>query len=406
MSGRTITRIVGMLLAIAIALGVGINNAGSIDDVSKHNGWPILIGIALVCGLVGLFIAPYVIIYPYRWVYNRIRRLNVGDVVAGVIGLMVGLIIAALLTLPISQLKFLSLGTWLPTIVALLCGSLGVGVAVLLKQDFIHLAGAAFVNRAARRAEREEREQREREREAEERDERDEREGREGRWRDRAGRGKKERQGDRLLVDTSAIIDGRIADIGQTGFIAGTLVVPRFVLEELQHIADSADSLRRNRGRRGLDVLNRLQKETGVPVEISDADADGTHEVDAKLVKLARQWHCPIITNDFNLNRVAALQGVKVLNINELAHAVKPILLPGEEMAVKIIQEGKEFGQGVGYLDDGTMIVVEGGKSHIGNNVDVVVTRVLQTIAGRMIFAQPKQGQSIGPAASARRTDT
>ncbi len=410
MSGRTITRIVGMLLAIAIALGVGINNAGSIDGVTIHNGWPLLIGIALLCGLVGLFIAPYVIIYPYRWVYNRIRRLNVGDVVAGVVGLMVGLIIAALLTLPISQLRFLSLGTWLPTVVALLCGSLGVGVAVLLKQDFIHLAGAAVANRAARRAEREEREreqrEREREREPEDRDDRDERDGRESRWRDRAGRGKKERQVERLLVDTSAIIDGRIADIGQTGFISGTLVVPRFVLEELQHIADSADSLRRNRGRRGLDVLNRLQKETGVPVEISDADADGTHEVDAKLVKLARQWHCPIITNDFNLNRVAALQGVKVLNINELAHAVKPILLPGEEMAVKIIQEGKEFGQGVGYLDDGTMIVVEGGKSHIGNNVDVVVTRVLQTIAGRMIFAQPKQGQSVGPATSARRTDT
>lgn len=400
MTGRFITRIVGMVLAIAIALGVGINNAGSIARVSSHGDWPILIGVALGCGLLGLAIAPYVTIYPYRWVYNRIRLLNVGDVVAGVIGLMIGLIIAALLTLPISQLKFLSLGTWLPTVVALLCGSLGMGVAILLKQDFIHLASGAFSGRAARRAEREERE-----REAEERDERDDRDGRESRWRDRASRGKKERASDRLLVDTSAIIDGRIADIGQTGFISGTLVVPRFVLEELQHIADSADSLRRNRGRRGLDVLNRLQKETGVPVDISDADADGIHEVDAKLVKLARQWHCPIITNDFNLNRVAGLQGVKVLNINELAHAVKPILLPGEEMAVKIIQEGKELGQGVGYLDDGTMIVVEGGKPHIGSSVDVVVTRVLQTIAGRMIFAQPKQGQSVGSAASARRTD-
>jgi uncharacterized protein YacL len=400
MTGRFITRIVGMVVAIAIALGVGINNAGGIASVSSHSGWPILIGIALGCGLLGLAIAPYVTVYPYRWVYNRIRRLNVGDVIAGVIGLMVGLIIAALLTLPISELKFLSLGTWLPTVVALLCGSLGMGVAILLKQDFIHLASSAFAGRAARRAEREERE-----REAEERDDRDDRDGRDGRWRDRASRGKKERTSERLLVDTSAIIDGRIADIGQTGFISGTLVVPRFVLEELQHIADSADSLRRNRGRRGLDVLNRLQKETGVPVEISDADADGTHEVDGKLVKLARQWHCPIITNDFNLNRVAGLQGVKVLNINELAHAVKPILLPGEEMAVKIIQEGKELGQGVGYLDDGTMIVVEGGKAHIGSSVDVVVTRVLQTIAGRMIFAQPKQGQSVGSATAARHTD-
>jgi uncharacterized protein YacL len=206
-------------------------------------------------------------------------------------------------------------------------------------------------------------------------------------------------------VDTSAIIDGRVADISQTGFIFGTLVVPRFVLEELQHIADSADSMRRARGRRGLDILQRLQKEPAVQVEISDADAENVMEVDAKLVKLARQWHAPIITNDFNLNRVAELQGVKVLNINELAHAVKPILLPGEEMQIKIMQEGKELGQGVGYLDDGTMIVVEGGKTYIGQTVDVTVTRVLQTVAGRMIFAHPKQPPA-SSATSARRAGT
>lgn len=397
MTGRIITHIVGLVAGIAVVIGVAANN---IITVQKVPYWPVLTGaVALACGLLGFFIAPYVIVYPYRWMRDQIRRSNVGDIVAGVIGLTVGLIIAALLTLPISQLKFLSLGTWLPTIVALACGSLGIGVAVLLKQDFIHLATAAFAGRAARRAEREERE-----RDAEERDDRDDRD---GRGRDRGGRGKNtQRPSDRVLVDTSAIIDGRIADISQTGFLSGTLVVPRFVLEELQHIADSADSLRRNRGRRGLDILNRLQKETGVPVEISDADAEGTHEVDAKLVKLARQWHCAIVTNDFNLNRVAALQGVKVLNINELAHAVKPILLPGEEMVVKIIQDGKELGQGVGYLDDGTMIVVEGGKPFIGNTLDVTVTRVLQTVAGRMIFAQPKQGQSVGSASSARRTGT
>jgi uncharacterized protein YacL len=317
-------------------------------------------------------------------------------VVAGVIGLTVGLIIAALLTLPISQLKFLGLGTWLPTVVAIACGSLGVGLAVQLRHDFVHLLSTAFASRAARRAEREERE-------GEEREERDDAPAmREGR--SRLGlRGKKDRASERVLVDTSAIIDGRIADISQTGFITGALTVPRFVLEELQHIADSSDSLRRNRGRRGLEILGRLQKEGGTPVEISDADAEDTPEVDAKLVKLARQWHCSIITNDFNLNRVAALQGVKVLNINELAHAVKPILLPGEEMTVKVIQDGKEYGQGVGYLDDGTMIVVESGKQFIGSDVEVTVTRVLQTIAGRMIFAQPKQGQSVGSTGSARR---
>jgi uncharacterized protein YacL len=398
MSGRSIARLVGLALGLVIALGVTVNNIRAIQRVPY---WPVWVGVvALGVALVGFIVAPYVIIYPYRTVRDNIRRTNVSDIIAAVIGLIIGLIIAALLTLPLSQLRFWALDQWLPTVVALACGFLGVTVAVLLKQDFVSLATAAIANRAARRAEREERE-----RESEDHLDRDDREVREGRGRERGGRGKKERNGDRVLVDTSAIIDGRIADIGQTGFLAATLVVPRFVLEELQHIADSPDSLRRNRGRRGLDILNRLQKETAVPVEISDTDVDGTHEVDAKLVKLARQWHCPIVTNDFNLNRVAALQGVKVLNINELAHAVKPILLPGEEMAVKIIQEGKELNQGVGYLDDGTMIVVEGGRQHIGATLDVTVTRVLQTIAGRMIFAQPKQNQGVGSASSARHTD-
>ncbi len=398
MSGRTVTRLCGLVVGIVAVIAITVDHY---KDVQKVAYWPVWVGIvALAVGMFGFITAPYIVIYPYRVIREKIRHTNVSDIIAGVIGLTVGLIIAALLTLPLSQLKLLGLDQWLPTVVALACGSLGVAVSIWLKQDFINLAGAALASRAARRAEREERE-----REGDEHDEHDEREARDNRGRDRLGRGKKERNSDKVLVDTSAIIDGRIADISQTGFITGTLVVPRFVLEELQHIADSADSLRRNRGRRGLDILNRLQKESSVPVEISDADAEGTHEVDAKLVKLARQWRCPIITNDFNLNRVAGLQGVKVLNINELAHAVKPILLPGEEMSVKIIQDGKELGQGVGYLDDGTMIVVEGGKQFIGNALDVTVTRVLQTIAGRMIFAQPKQGQSVGSASSARRAD-
>jgi len=193
------------------------------------------------------------------------------------------------------------------------------------------------------------------------------------------------------LLDTSAIIDGRIADISETGFVSASLIVPRFVLNELQHIADSPDAMRRNRGRRGLDMLNRLQKDTTVPIEIIDADVEGVAEVDSKLVKMARTLHCPIITNDFNLNRVAELQGVKVLNINELANAVKPVLLPGEDIEIKIMQDGKELGQGVGYLDDGTMIVVEGGRQYMNTTIEVTVTRVLQTVAGRMIFAHPKQ---------------
>jgi len=201
---------------------------------------------------------------------------------------------------------------------------------------------------------------------------------------------KKEYLGKHIVLDTSAIIDGRIADISQTGFIQASLVIPRFVLDELRHIADSADSLRRNRGRRGLEMLSRLQKDSDIPIDISDIDFDDVHEVDAKLVKLGRILRCPILTNDFNLNRVAELQGVQVLNINELANAIKPVVLPGEELNVHVIQEGREASQGVGFLDDGTMIVVEGGRRYIDSHVNVLVARVLQTAAGRMIFANLK----------------
>ena len=193
------------------------------------------------------------------------------------------------------------------------------------------------------------------------------------------------------MVDTSVLIDGRIAEIVESGFIYGTLVIPRFVLEELQHIADSSDALRRNRGRRGLEILARMQRDTGTPVEVAEEDVPDIAEVDAKLVELAKRRSRIVLTNDFNLNRVAELQGVRVMNINSLANAVKPAVLPGEEIHVKVIQEGKEAGQGVGFLDDGTMIVVEGGARLIDQEVDVSVTRVLQTVAGRMIFGQPRQ---------------
>ncbi len=193
-----------------------------------------------------------------------------------------------------------------------------------------------------------------------------------------------------ILIDTSVLIDGRIADIARTGFIAGTLVIPRFVLNELQYIADSAESLRRQRGRRGMEVLSDLQKERAITTTIADIDVEGVREVDEKLIMLARQMQAPILTNDYNLNRVAELQGVQVLNINDLANAVKSILLPGELLAVNVIQEGKEVGQGVGYLDDGTMVVVEEGRSFIGKEIAVSVTKVLQTAAGRMIFSKPE----------------
>lgn len=193
------------------------------------------------------------------------------------------------------------------------------------------------------------------------------------------------------ILDTSVIIDGRILDICQSGFIEGELVIPHFVLDELRHIADSSDSLKRNRGRRGLDVLNKIQKELSIEVQITDKDFPDIEEVDSKLLKLAQFLNGKVITNDYNLNKVAGVQGVPVLNINELANSVKPVVLPGEEMTIQIIKDGKEQEQGIAYLDDGTMIVVEGGRRHIGEVMDVIVTSVLQTAAGRMIFAKQKR---------------
>jgi uncharacterized protein YacL len=201
------------------------------------------------------------------------------------------------------------------------------------------------------------------------------------------------------ILDTSVIIDGRIADICEAGFLDGTLVVPQFVLKELQLVADSPDALKRNRGRRGLDILQKMQKMSNVEVTISDADFPGVRDVDLKLIELARMLHGTIVTNDFNLNKVAQLRGIQVLNINELANALKPVVLPGEFMKVFVLKEGKEYNQGVAYLDDGTMVVVDNARKMISRNVDIVVTSVLQTTAGKMIF-----GRYIDPGASAGQT--
>ena len=197
-----------------------------------------------------------------------------------------------------------------------------------------------------------------------------------------------------ILLDTSVIIDGRIADIAETHFLSGRLVLPRFVLKELQLIADSADPLKRNRGRRGLDILNRIKGNPHVEVKIQEMDFPELSTVDAKLVKMALAVNAKVFTNDFNLNKVAELQGVKVLNINELANALKPVVIPGEAMQVKVLKEGKEHDQGVAYLDDGTMVVVDNGRRRIGQTISVMITSVLQTQAGRMIFAKPADEDS------------
>ncbi|NQT90913.1 MAG: TRAM domain-containing protein [Candidatus Omnitrophica bacterium] len=196
------------------------------------------------------------------------------------------------------------------------------------------------------------------------------------------------RPDDITVLDTSVIIDGRIIDLCDTKFIGGRFIIPRFVLKELQQIADSSDSLKRNRGRRGLDILNKIQKNPNIDVKIHEDDFPEISETDAKLVKLGKLLNARVFTNDYNLNKIAELQGVQVLNINELANALKPVMLPGEQMDIKVIKEGKEHNQGIGYLDDGTMIVVEGGRHLIGQMKRVTVTSVLQTAAGRMIFAK------------------
>ncbi len=371
---KRVLQVLGVGVAVAAgALTLQFAPKGTFPVVDGNRTvWPWAVGIGLV-----VLVAPYVILALVGWIVKQIQRARFWDLVAAAGGLIVGLLIALLLTIPLSAIRFGDLNQWLPVLSALLFGYLGVAVSVLKREEIQHAVGSLFRRR--------------RDREVSDHDEADVAEETRPTKRGRkAALAAVEKQQEKVLLDTSAIIDGRIAEISNTGFIMGTLVVPRFVLEELQHIADSADTLRRNRGRRGLDILNRLQKEANVPVEVSDTDFETVHEVDAKLVKMARQIHAPIITNDFNLNKVAELQGVKVLNINELANAVKPALLPGEDMFVKIIQEGKEYGQGVGYLDDGTMIVVENGKTFMNSELEVTVTRVLQTAAGRMIFAHPK----------------
>jgi uncharacterized protein YacL len=388
MSFNIIIRVAGMLLfaaggfLLALYLSPAIYPPGTADSYNELVPYLTLFG-----AIFGLLATPYITVYPFRWVRNRLKSMPALDLVSVTGGLLVGLLLGALISWPLSLLPGW-LGRIVPTVATLVLAYLGVYAAILRKRDVLDAIKAERINAMPLPVEGQARS------------------GRPPlvtpepplqRLQSDVSSGNDRIKIDKyLLVDTSAIIDGRIADISKSGFIDGTLLVPRFVLHELQHIADSADALRRARGRRGLDMLNRLQKEAVVPLQISEVDAEDVTEVDSKLIKIARTYRCPIITNDFNMNRVAELQGVKVLNINELANAVKPVVLPGEEMNVHVIQEGKELGQGVAYLDDGTMVVVENGRKHMNSDVDVVVTRVLQTVAGRMIFAQMKNGKGPG----------
>jgi uncharacterized protein YacL len=312
---------------------------------------------ALFGAILGMLVSPYLSTRPSRSLRALLARLSAETLFAGLVGLLVGLMVAALLAFPLSLLPE-PFGSLLPFLGVIFFSYLFISIFVTRQMDIMNILRSVV--------------------------------GRNGNG-DGASSASWTQPQRTVLLDTSVIIDGRIADVARTGFLPGMLLIPRFVLNELQYIADSADALRRQRGRRGMEVLSELQKTQHITVRISDIDVDGVRDVDDKLVILARQLRCPILTNDYNLNRVAELQGVTILNINELANAVKSVVLPGEMMQLQIIQEGKEAFQGVGYMDDGTMVVVENGSRFIGGTKSVTVTKVLQTAAGRMIFARPEE---------------
>lgn len=333
----------------------GMYLGGYLSEVNLGPPYLTSVVMGLVGALVGLILTPFISTRPMRVFRARIEQTSARTLFASLGGLVVGLVVAALLSYPISLMPP-PLGRYLPFLSAIFFGYMGLVTFSTRKDDVIGVIRVPEVGNdltAARPAD-------------------------------------GELPANPIVLDTSVIIDGRIEDIARTGFLPGTLLIPHFVLVELQYIADSADAMRRQRGRRGMEVLSNLQKEPAIEVMLVDIDFDDVSAVDDKLVMLARQTGGSILTNDYNLNRIADIQGVNILNINELANAVKAVYLPGENLEVEIIQEGKEHNQGVGYLDDGTMIVVENGSDYLGQQVMTIVTKVLQTAAGRMIFARPE----------------
>lgn len=346
---------------------------------------------ALIGGLLGFFVSPYLIdkLKSFTsFVEKQLSKMPINDVIAGAIGLAIGLILANLLGSAFSQIPVV--GNYIPIIFSLVLGYLGIKLTIKKRKE---LAGSFdFIPRMikeilrSREADKATKESKEPEKVVEEPVQEENPPA-------KVNLVKIQEHNDKnyKLLDTNVIIDGRIADICKTGFLEGTLLIPVFVLEELQYIADSSDTLRRVRGRRGLDVLQKIREdESNMEVEVMNVDFDDIQGVDSKLVRLAQKVGGKIITNDFNLNKVAQLRGVEVLNINELSNAVKPVVIPGETMKVQVVKDGKEPGQGVAYLDDGTMIVIENGHRYLSRTISVEVTSALQTSAGRMIFAKPR----------------
>lgn len=316
---------------------------------------------ALIFYLLSL-VSTNFILELFQKVENYFSKISTSFLLFGVLGIIIGLLVAWLVGIPLAAWNIPVVSNILPSILSLAFAYLGFYVGTTRIEEFRKLFGA-----------------RSRKQETEE-----------GQLLDRKADANFHQY---KILDTSVIIDGRVYEIAKTGFLEGTLIIPNFVLRELQYIADSSDSLKRARGRRGLDILNSLQKEEVIPVESYEGDFEDIQEVDSKLIRLAKLIDGVIVTNDYNLNKVSEFQNVPVLNINELANAVKPAVIPGEGMTVTIIKSGTERNQGVAYLDDGTMIVVEDGQNYMSKTIEVIVTSALQTAAGRMIFAKPAHSQ-------------
>ena len=360
---RKIVKLISSIMGISIGyiigkilITLGIRQGIKVFVEPIYTGLILLI-VILIFAIIFYFLSSFIykgIIAIIDGFEKNIQKLTVTEFLFGTLGLLVGLVFATLIGIPISRIHFV-IGPILFILIDLIGALVGIKIFIKRKEDILNLLTSIKKNGI---------------------------------------RDKKNKHNEKIcpkILDTSVIIDGRIFDICQTGFVEGPLVIPGFVLNELRHISDSADGLKRNRGRRGLDILNKIQKELSIETQIYEEDFPEIAEVDAKLLKLAQVLNGKVVTNDFNLNKVAEFQGVPVLNINELANAIKPVLLPGEEMKVVVMKDGKEASQGIAYLDDGTMIVVEGGRKFISEEIMVVVTSVLQTAAGRMIFAKPKE---------------
>ena len=350
---RLIGGALGVILAIAL---VGIDSTSSVLLEPSVESRALLLAWIAAWGVVGFAIAPYLTVVPARWILRAVTDMSTDEFVAAIVGLLIGLLMGFLLGLPLTNLPAPA-GLLLPIGVSIVLALGMMGLTVAKRHDLRLALESLGLRRHPVSAE-----------------------------------SSAERPDPVTYLDTSAIIDGRIVDVVASGFLTGLLVVPRFVLGELQHIADDNHPGRRNRGRRGLDVLSVLQKDHRIGIEVSPEDESGVSTVDGKLVALAQKRGAAILTTDYNLNRVAQLQGVRVMNLNQLANALKPSFLPGEALRVRVVQEGKEPGQGVAFLEDGTMVVVEGGSEHIEGELDVTVTRILQTVAGRMIFAELASG--------------